>query len=244
VTHFLSAISLYELIKSMNISRRDLFQVIISGGVSFIVFFIFKITGAKALPRPPGALIEGEFLKYCTRCYRCVDVCPADALKPAGIFDGITNLGTPVLDWKKCILCMECVRICPTEAIKKVPKEEIDIGNAVIDHDTCLSWQKKRRCKDCYRACKYDAIKLESRQFPVVIEENCTGCGACEKRCPVEPKAIVVHYDKIKRYNPSENRVVFRLEDRVAPYEFPPPDFKTWFAERIEKLARHYGIMK
>jgi len=228
----------------MKLSRRDVLNIIISGAISGIVFTFFKVSGAKALPRPPGSLIENEFLKYCTRCYRCIDVCPAGALKPATLFDGITNLGTPVLDWKKCIMCMECVRICPTEAIKKVPKEEIDIGNAVIDPDICLSWQKTRRCKNCYKACKYDAIKLEKRRFPVVIEENCNGCGACEQRCPTDPKSIVVHYDKVKRFDPSGNRFVLQLEDRVGPYDFPQSNFKTWFAGRIEKLAKHYGIIK
>ncbi len=228
----------------MKLSRRDVLHIIISGAISGIVFAFFKISGAKALPRPPGSLIENEFLKYCTRCYRCIDVCPADALKPASLFDGITNLGTPVLDWKKCIMCMECVRICPTEAIKKVPEEEIDIGNAVIDPDICLAWQKTRRCTNCYKACKYNAIKLEDRRFPVVIEENCTGCGACEQRCPTNPKSIVVLYEKVKRFDPSENRFALRHENRVGPYDFPPPDFKTWLAGRIEKLAKRYGIMK
>ncbi|MBW2598732.1 MAG: 4Fe-4S dicluster domain-containing protein [Deltaproteobacteria bacterium] len=228
----------------MKISRRGILHFMLSGIASFFLFFVFKISGARVLPRPPASLVENEFLKYCTRCYKCIDVCPAGALHPASILDGISNLGTPVLDWNKCILCMECVRVCPTGAIKKVPKEEVDIGNAVIDPDTCLSWTKKRRCKNCYKACKYDAIKLEKRRFPVIIEDKCNGCGACVERCPTDPKSIVVHYDKVKRFDPSENRFALRLEDRVGSYDFPPPGFKTWITRRIEKLAIHYGVMK
>jgi ferredoxin-type protein NapG len=228
----------------MGITRRDALQIVISGAVSGILFILFKVTGAKAVPRPPGALIEDDFLKFCTRCYQCIDVCPADALGPASIFDGMSNLGTPVLDVKKCIFCQECMRICPTGAIQKIPKNEIDIGNAVINRDTCLTWTNKRRCTNCYKACKYKAIKLEKRKNPVVIEEKCTGCGACERRCPTTPKSIVVMYDKLKRYDAPEKRLALRLEDRVEPYEFPPPDFKTWFVQRIGKLAKHYGIMK
>ncbi len=228
----------------MEQSRRGFLHILVSGGVSFAIFTLFKVSGAKALPRPPASLVEDEFLKYCTRCYRCIDVCPADALHPASILDGISNLGTPVLDWTKCIICMECVRICPTGAIKKVPKEEIDIGNAVINHDTCLAWQKTKRCKDCYKACKYDAIKLEKRRYPVVIEDKCIGCGLCTRRCPTDPKSIIVHYEKLTRYQPSDKHLTVRLEDRVAPYEFPPDDFKTWLRKRINKLAHHYGIIE
>ncbi len=228
----------------MGITRRDVLHIIITGAASVLVFTLFKVTGAKAVPRPPGSLVEKEFLKFCTRCYQCIDICPADALKPTSIFDGISNLGTPVLDVKKCIFCQECMRVCPTGAIQKIPKDEIDIGNALINHDTCLSWTKKRRCMVCYKACPYDAIELKDRQFPVVIEDKCTGCGICERRCPTKPESIVVYYDKIRRFAAPAKRLTLRLEDRVEPYEYPPPGFRTWFARRIEKLARYYGIMK
>ncbi|MBN2687383.1 MAG: 4Fe-4S dicluster domain-containing protein [Deltaproteobacteria bacterium] len=228
----------------MKFTRRDALHIIISGAVAGSVFTLLKVTGAKALPRPPGSLIENEFLKFCTRCYRCIDVCPADALKPAGIFDGIVNIGTPVLDWKKCIFCLECIRTCPTGAIARIPKDEIDIGNAVINRDTCLAWTDKRRCKNCYRACKYEAIELEDRKNPVVIEAKCTGCGACEGQCPTDPKSIIVNYDKDRRFDAPEKLVAMRLEDRVGPYEYPPPGFKTWLAERIKKLARYHGIIE
>ncbi len=227
----------------MGFTRRDALRVLTGAAVSGLFFAILKIPGARALPRPPGALTEQAFLQYCTRCYRCIDVCPADALHPAGLFDGIPNLGTPVLDWKKCIFCQECIRVCPTGAIVKIPEDEIDIGNAVIDRDTCLDWTRKRRCGICYKACPYDAIRLEGRRNPVVIEEKCTGCGLCEQRCPTEPKSIVVFYDKYRRFDPPEGTFVVRLEDRVEPYEYPPPDFRTWFTRRLEKLARQHGLI-
>ncbi len=228
----------------MALSRREFIQFLLGGVVSGAVFTAIKVSPSEALPRPPASLVEEDFLKYCTRCYRCIDICPADALHPAPLSSGLVNLGTPVLDWTKCIMCMECVRTCPTGAIRKVPEEEVDIGNAVIDHDTCVTWLKKRRCKDCYKACKFDAIELEKRRFPVVIEDRCTGCGACTNRCPTDPKSIVVHYDKVRRYVRPEKRIMVRYEDRIGPYEFPPDDFGTWFRKRIQHLARHYGLSK
>ena len=228
----------------MGLTRRDAFRIIAGTAVSGLFFAVLRIPGAKALPRPPGALTEKSFLRFCTRCYRCIDVCPADALHPAGLFDGIPNLGTPVLDWKKCIFCQECIRACPTGAIAKIPKDEIDIGNAVIDRDTCLDWTRKRRCGVCYKACRYDAIELEDRRYPVVIEDKCTGCGLCEQRCPTDPKSIVVVYDKVKRFDAPESWFLVRPEDRVEPYEFEPPGFGTWFAKRLERLARYYGLIR
>ena len=227
----------------MRFSRRDALHILISGALSTLIFTFFKVSGAKALPRPPGALIETEFLKYCTRCYQCIDVCPTDALHPAGIAGGIPNFGTPVMDWKKCIFCMACIRACPTGAIKRISRDDIDIGNAVISRDTCLTWTGQSKCDICYNACRYDAITLENEIFPVVLEDPCTGCGACERRCPTNPKSIVVYYDKVKRFLPPEKRLALRLEDETGR-QHSEADFKTWFAERIKKLGRSYGIIK
>jgi len=227
----------------MSFSRRDAIHILVSGAVSTLIFTSFKVSGAKALPRPPGALIEPEFLKYCTRCYQCIDVCPADALHPAGISGGIPNFGTPVLDWKKCIFCMNCIRTCPTGAIKRISRDDIDIGNAVINHDTCLTWSGQSKCDICYNACRYDAIKLDKKIYPVVLEDPCTGCGACERKCPTNPKSIVVYYDKVKRFLPPKKGISLRLPDESGK-KHGKEDFKDWFVERIRKLGKSYGIIK
>ena len=177
----------------MAFSRRDTIQLLVSGAVSTVIFGLFKVSGAKEIPRPPGALEEKSFLEYCARCYRCVDVCPTDAIRPAGIAGGITSFGTPVLRHKKCIFCMACIKECPTGAIAKISRDEIDIGNAVINRETCLSWTGQEKCTRCFDACRYDAIKLEKDNYPVVLEDLCTGCNACEKKCPTKPKSIVTH---------------------------------------------------
>ncbi|HBH87234.1 MAG TPA: hypothetical protein DDY17_06505 [Syntrophaceae bacterium] len=227
----------------MSFSRRDALHILVSGAVSTAVFTFFKVSGAKAVPRPPGALIEAEFLKYCTRCYQCIDVCPTNALVPAGITDGIPNFGTPVLDWKKCIFCMECIRTCPTGAIKKISRDDIKIGNAVINRTTCLTWSGQSKCDICYDACRYDAITLENEIYPVVLDDLCTGCNVCERRCPTDPKSIVVNYEKVKRFLPPDKRVAMRLEDQTGK-RHGEEDFKSWFVERIKKLGRSYGVMK
>ncbi len=227
----------------METPRREFIHFLVSAAISGTFFGLLKTGNAKALPRPPASLVEDDFLKSCARCYRCIDACPADALRPASILEGVANFGTPVLDPNHCIFCMECVRACPTGAITKIPKEEVDIGVAVIDKETCLAWQKKKRCKDCYRACDAKAIKLEKRRYPVVNAERCNGCGACVRRCPTQPLSVKVVYEDVKRYPAPQKRIAVRPEDRLGPYEFEQDDFTTWFGKRMKKIAQNHGMV-
>ena len=227
----------------MPLSRRDVLQIIVAGAVSGGLFGLVKAGGARALPRPPGALVEPAFIAACARCYQCLDVCPVGALRPASLWDGLANAGTPVLDWKKCILCMACIKICPTGAIQKIAKDEMDIGNALIDRQTCLQWSGEGACDRCFKACRYRAIELDEKTNPVVIEANCNGCGACERRCPTKPnKSIAVVYDKVRRFEPPRERFLVRLEDRTEAED--DSAFGEWFVTRIQSLAEHYGLAK
>lgn len=227
----------------MPLSRRDVLQIMVAGAVSGGLFGLVKAGGAKALPRPPGALVEPAFLATCARCNQCLDSCPVGAIRPASLREGLANAGTPVLDWKKCILCMACIKVCPTGAIQKIAKEEMDIGNAVIVRQTCLQWSGAGACDRCFKACRYKAIELDDKKNPTVVEANCNGCGACERRCPTRPdKSITVFSDKVRRFDPPGGRLLVRLEDRTAAEG--EGDFGEWFVTRIQTLAEHYGLRK
>ncbi len=228
----------------MENSRRNFIQFLAGALISGSAFTLIKAVPAKPLVRPPAALVESDFLKACTRCNQCIDVCEANALHPASILDGLTSFGTPVMDGSKCIICMECVRICPTNAIKKVPKREIILGKAVINEDTCLAWQKKKRCKDCYRACKSKAIKMKKRRYPEIVADKCNGCGLCLRRCPAISGTLEIKYEHALRYPAGEDHFAVRLEDRVAPYEFAQDDLVTWLRKRVEKIGKNHGIPK
>jgi len=228
----------------MAFSRRDTIQLLVSGAVSTVIFGLFKASGAREIPRPPGALEEKAFLAFCARCYRCVDVCPTDAIRPAGLEGGIASFGTPILRHKECIFCMACIRECPTGAIARISRDEIDIGNAVINRETCLAWTGQEDCTRCFDACRYDAIILEKDKYPVVLEDPCTGCNACEKRCPTKPKSIVTRYEKVRRIPPPERRIAMRREEEDERGHGRREGFTDWIKGRIQKLREHYGWVK
>lgn len=168
---------------------------------------------SKALPpaalRPPGALAEGLFLGACIRCGLCVRDCPYDILSLAKPEEPVAS-GTPyfVARHKPCEMCEDipCVKACPTGALEHALQ---DIGKArmglavLVDQENCLNFLGLR-CDICYRVCPLidQALTLEQRLnprtgkhalfIPVVHSDACTGCGKCEKACPLDEAAIKV----------------------------------------------------
>jgi len=159
--------------------------------------------------RPPGALLEKDFLGACVRCGLCVRDCPFDTLKLARLGEDVTT-GTPYFVARDipCEMCEDipCVKACPTGALDKT-LDNIDdarMGLAVlVDQESCLNFQGLR-CDVCFRVCPLinKAITLEPRHnlrtgkhtlfIPVVHSDACTGCGKCEKACVLPEAAIKV----------------------------------------------------
>ena len=160
--------------------------------------------------RPPGAIAEADFLGACIRCGLCVRDCPYDILRLASPDDAPAN-GTPYFTArdKPCEMCQDipCVKACPTGALDH---DLTDINKArmglavLVDQETCLCFLGLR-CEVCYNNCPVfdQALTLELRPnprtghhaefIPVVHSEQCTGCGKCEKSCPLEVAAIKVY---------------------------------------------------
>jgi ferredoxin-type protein NapG len=169
---------------------------------------------SKALPaqaiRPPGARAEAQFLSACVRCGLCVRDCPYDILVLATPDQPVAT-GTPffVARDKPCEMCehIPCVKACPTGALDPALTEvtKAKMGLAVlVDHENCLNFQGLR-CDICYRVCPAidRAITLEQQLndrtgkhalfIPTVHSQECTGCGKCEKACPLPVAAIKVY---------------------------------------------------
>lgn len=153
--------------------------------------------GKRRFIRPPGALAESDFLSKCERCRKCVEVCPVDAIFPAGPDRGPELEMTPMLNVisRACVMCddVPCASACPTGALEPVARDEIRIGLAVVLSNLCLN-RRGESCDACVPACPYPekALVTGPDHVPMVDESFCTGCGQCAQACRAFPKAIHV----------------------------------------------------
>lgn len=196
--------------QTVSLSRRSLITGIgcsLGAGAGLPLAFGRASVGEVPV-RPPGSVLETEFLQLCVRCGECIKVCPNNVLQPAGFAGGLNGLWAPkvVADWSGCEpTCNNCGQVCPTGAIRALQLEEkraARIGLAVVDRQTCLPFSGGRACQLCADECKaagYDAIEfirvgvevdqagapIEESGFlaPVVLPERCVGCGLCQMRC-------------------------------------------------------------
>lgn len=155
-------------------------------------------SGEARLLRPPGAGTEALFLASCIRCGQCVEACPPGALHLATLEEGLA-LGSPFSkpEVTSCDLCqgfetLECIRVCPTGALSPVERhEDIDMGEAVLDTETCFAWNGVT-CRACWHACPFPdkAIVFDERSRATIDEKHCIGCGICVMACLTDPKSL------------------------------------------------------
>jgi len=145
--------------------------------------------------RPPGALFpDTSFRETCSRCRRCIDVCPANCIKIDA--SGQRGNGAPFIapEEMPCVVCdgLDCMHNCPTGALSPLPINQINQGTAVWNEQLCLR-SKGENCTVCIDTCPIGAVAIELRGNVInVIPEGCTGCGVCQHQCPTEPKSIIV----------------------------------------------------
>lgn len=150
----------------------------------------------KRILRPPGALPEDMFLDTCQRCGHCIDSCPAEAIRPYKI-DIAALSGTPYItpESQPCVVCdsLACMEVCPSGALQKLSSNQIEIGLAEVDHNTCLR-ANGIQCTYCVDSCPIGetAIGISSQNQIEILFPGCVGCGVCEYECPTVPKAVVI----------------------------------------------------
>ena len=147
---------------------------------------------------PAGALSIKNFANHCTACQLCVSVCPNQVLRPS---TSLMSLMQPEMSYERGYCrpeCTKCSDVCPAGAIRPITVEEkssIQIGHAVVCLDNCVVNTDEVSCGNCARHCPAGAISMvrknpddpKSLRIPVVNEERCIGCGACENLCPARP---------------------------------------------------------
>lgn len=166
---------------------------------------------------PPGAVSLKNIAQHCTGCQLCVSECPNGVLRPSS---NLLNLMQPVVSYERGYCRPECTRcsdVCPTGAIKpfarnheeaKAMKASTKIGRAVWVKENCLPYAENIHCGNCARHCPSGAITMvpsdpenpRSQKIPVINDELCIGCGACENLCPARPfSAIYVEGIEVQR---------------------------------------------
>ncbi|MBI5472888.1 MAG: 4Fe-4S dicluster domain-containing protein [Ignavibacteriae bacterium] len=153
------------------------------------------------LLRPPGATSEEHFLATCTRCMRCIEVCPYKSIRLGSIWDGL-SMGSPVIRARStpCYLCMKCPEVCPSGSLMSLAKNDVQMGLAKVNEKLCLAFNGIL-CRTCYNACPIfdEALVMDDELHPKVVTEKCVGCGVCEYVCPTEEPAIVVGTEDVSR---------------------------------------------
>lgn len=200
--------------------RRLFLQKILHGvgyaslGTIFWSAYLSKSQAQTLLLRPPGAILEKNFLATCMRCGICVNACPFNVLQLATISQDLP-IGTPYFTPRKnaCRLCPDipCASACPTKALdlRSLTKNSslsiynAKMGLATINTQSCLAYLGLQ-CTMCIRACPLadTAIVLRNKRnprtgmhaflTPVVDPNHCTGCGLCEQACPTNTASIKV----------------------------------------------------
>lgn len=161
-----------------------------------------KVPNRRTRIVPPGAIGIKNLESHCTACQLCVQVCPTGVLRPS------TSLATfmqPESSYETGYCRPECTRcsdVCPSGAIRPIKVEDkvsTQIGHAVWIKENCVALRDGVHCGNCARHCPVQAITMvpsdsdnpESPWIPVVNDERCIGCGACENLCPARPFSAI-----------------------------------------------------
>lgn len=148
---------------------------------------------------PPGSFGVKNFYGHCTGCQLCVAACPNNVLKPSTDLEHLLKPQMGYADGWCRPECTACSGVCPAGAIRPVSREEktaIKIGTAKVNPELCLAAKGEENCGNCAAHCPTGALKLvkdeaSGHRRPVVCEEQCIGCGACEFLCPVRPLSAI-----------------------------------------------------
>ncbi len=148
--------------------------------------------------RPPGALLEQEFLAACIKCGQCVQVCPVNAIELAELDEGF-GVGAPYIDARAqpCdFSCdgLQCVLACPTGALTHEINypHEADMAIAkIVRPETCLAvhgqgFRGQARGASFTGKLRYEEV---DRWNPILVRDHPYDlelCDLCVRQCPIE----------------------------------------------------------
>lgn len=145
-----------------------------------------SLRGGPVGVRPPGAIVESQFVELCTRCDACLTACPERIIaRGAG--------GFPILDVSSrgCTLCGDCVTACQEGCL--AADGPLMVAAVAAVSAACLE-TTGTACRICAEHCGENALsfrpQLGGRSALIIDAETCTGCGACVAPCPVRALSL------------------------------------------------------
>ena len=180
--------------------RKFLRTLVMAGGLvgASLVGLVPVARGWVNRLRPPGALLEKDFLASCIKCGQCVQVCPVEAISLADLVDGV-GVGTPVIDPRQqaCdFSCdgLQCVLACPTGALThhiNYPHEAEMAVAKVVRPSLCLAMRGEgisgpARGDDFHGLLRYEEV---DRWNPIPLSDHpyeLEVCDLCVRQCPIE----------------------------------------------------------
>jgi polyferredoxin len=179
---------------------------------------------------PPGAQDRRRFLDKCTACQLCVSACPSHVLEPSFLeYASVSGFMKPRLNFNHSfcnINCTTCGEVCPDRALLPLTvtqKQTARIGLAIFDHQECIIYRDGTACGACAEHCPTAALQIRKTDkfrdpLPVVDEQYCIGCGACQYACPALPKKAIT----IRGLREHETAQILKQEKvKAADDEFP-----------------------
>jgi len=151
---------------------------------------------------PAGAENIRLFRRRCTSCQLCVSVCPNHVLRPSS---KLSSFLQPHMSFERGFCrpeCVKCSEVCPNGAINPITPEEksaTQIGYAVWKPELCVVMTDNVNCDLCFVRCPTAAITLIDQdpnnprlpKIPMIDNNRCIGCGACEFLCPSRPYSAI-----------------------------------------------------
>ena len=175
-------------------------EKVVDGGLATIEK---KLAPKREVPlKPAGSVSLDNFTSRCTGCQLCVQNCPNDVLRASSKLETFMQ---PEMSYERGYCrpeCTACSEVCPAGAIRKVTREQktsIQIGHAVWIGKNCIPLRDGVTCGNCAKHCPAGAINMmpydpedeASPKIPIINEERCIGCGACEHVCPARPFSAI-----------------------------------------------------